>query len=85
MPSSPTKAELLILFRRNSGLIDDLRGIGSRIGRTSQAVHSDLKDLAELGVLDSKKIGASEVYALNKKRDAELQEVVAKYFRNLTK
>ena len=74
--SSDVKAQLLVLFRRNPGLIDDVEGIARRVGRKSASIEADLKELAEIGVVEERRVGSTAVFSLNGKRDAEVQREV---------
>lgn len=81
--SSTTKGDLLLLFRKNPGLIDTYEGVARRIGKKSEGVRSDALDLVEIGVLSKKKVGQSDVLYLNREKDAEIQEAVGKYLKGL--
>jgi len=75
--SSEVKADLLSLFHRNPGLIDRMDGVARRIGRTAAEIEADVRDLVDLGVLFKKKFSKSEVIYYDRKRDAEIQQVVS--------
>jgi len=77
--SSEAKAELLILFHKNPGLIDTLEGIARRVGRSGKVIESEIKDLLDVGILRLKKLGQSEVISLNYSKDKEVQGVISKY------
>lgn len=77
--SSEAKAELLILFHKNPGLIDTLEGIARRVGRSGRGIEVEIKDLLELGILRSKKLSRSEVISLNYGKDKEVQGVICRY------
>ncbi len=83
--STETKGDLLVLFHKNPGLMDTPNGVASRIGRVAKSIEEDVKDLVNLGVLATKRIGNSEVIFLNHEKDKEVQEMVADYFRGLKK
>lgn len=83
MLSSEVKAELLLLFHKNPGLIDSSEGTARRIGRTAAAVEVELKDLVALGVLGVKKIGTERVYSLDRTRDQEIKKAISNYLRDL--
>ncbi len=76
---SDGKAQLLVLFRRNPGLVDEIDGIARRIGRKKEHVESDLKDLVEAGVLKERRVGSIPVFSLDGKKDAEVQRAVGSY------
>jgi len=81
--SSDVKAQLLVLFRRNPGLIDEVDGIARRVGRKSESVVADLRDLVEVGVVEERRIGGIAVFSLNPTRDAEVQKAVGSYLMGL--
>jgi len=80
---SEVRGDLLVLFHRNPGLIDTVDGVARRIGRTTVAVISDVRELLELGVLKQKRIGASEVVYLDRAKDRELLQSVANHLKTL--
>jgi len=80
---SDGKAQLLVLFRRNPGLIDEMDGIARRIGRKKEQVESDLKALVDAGVLKEGRVGSTPVFSLDGKKDAEVQREVASYVRGI--
>lgn len=81
--SSETKGELLILFRKNPGVIDTIEGVARRIGKRANAIEADVKEFLELGLLKTRRIGSADVIFLNTEVDREIQEVVAKYLNSL--
>lgn len=74
--------DLLVLFHKNPGLIDTIDGVARRIGKTEPDVESDVKILVDLGILKRRKIGSSEVVSLDRQKDREIQETVAKHLKN---
>jgi hypothetical protein len=81
--SSSNKADLLVLFHRNPGLIDTVEGIARRMGRKGSAISSDVSELASASILQKKVVGKSEVYFLNREKDRESQKNIAEYITNL--
>jgi len=81
--ASEVKGDLLALFHKNPGLIDNLDGLARRIGRTANSVKADVEDLVSLGVLRTKNIGRSEVIFLDHARDKEVQEIIVNYLKSL--
>lgn len=81
--SSSNKADLLVLFHRNPGLIDTVEGIGRRLGKKGGAIAPDVSELASASILQKKTVGKSEVYFLNRKKDRESQKEIAEYINNL--
>ena len=62
--SSEVKADPLVLFHKNPGLIDSMDGVARRIGGRTNSIEADVKDLVDLGILRTKRIGRSEVILL---------------------
>jgi len=81
--SSSTKADLLLLFHRNPGLIDTVDGIARRIGKKGSAIATDISELETSSILRKKVVGKSEVYFLDRKRDEEAKKEVAAYINGL--
>ena len=81
--SSSNKADLLVLFHRNPGLIDTVEGIARRLGKKGSAISSDVSELASASILQKKVVGRSEVYFLNREKDRESQKDVAEYIKSL--
>jgi len=77
--SSEAKARLVLLFRRNPGLIDETEGIARRVGKKKESVEADLRDLVEAGLLKEGKIGGITVFSLNGKGDAEVRHAVGSF------
>jgi len=77
--SSDGKAKLILLFRRNPGLIDGAEGIARRVGNKKESVEADLKDLVKAGVVRERRIGSTPVFSLDQKKDAEVKRSVGSY------
>ena len=83
--SSEVRGDLLVLFHRNSGLVDTIDGVARRIGRTGFSIENDVRDLVKLGVLKMKKIGSSEVIVLDRARDRKVLEAVADHIKSVNR
>ena len=81
---SEVRGDLLVLFHRNPGLIDTVDGVARRIGRTTVAVISEVRELLVLGVLRQKRIGAAEVVFLDRAKDRELLDTVANHLKTVS-
>lgn len=81
--SSDVKGDLLVLFRKNPGVVDTVDGVARRIGRVAEMVEEDIGDLVDMGLLKKKRVGSSEVILLDQWRDSEIQRLVADYLLNL--
>jgi hypothetical protein len=82
---SEIRGDLLVLFHRNPGLIDTVDGVARRIGRTTVAVISEVRELLQLGVLKQRRIGTSEVVFLDRAKDREVLESVANHLKTIGK
>ncbi len=81
--ASEVRRDILVLFHRNPGLIDTVDGVARRVGRTTIAVISDVRELLQLGVLRQKRIGSSEVVYLDRAKDRELLKSVANHLKTV--
>ena len=81
--SSKAKGELLMLFHRNPGLVDDIDGIAMRMGRRSSSIRHDVEDLVAMGILKTIQVGSSRVICLDRKRDKEMLLSVTDHLRGL--
>jgi predicted transcriptional regulator len=81
--SSTAMADVLLLFRRNPGLIDTVDGIARRVGSKSSAVSSEVSKLENLEILKKKTVGKAQVYFLDREKDAETQKQVAEYIMSV--
>jgi predicted transcriptional regulator len=83
--SSEVKADLLVMFHKNPGIMDTMDGVARRIGRTASVVEADVEDLVKLGLLRKKRIGKLEVVLLNREVDKKIQESITEHVRRLEK
>lgn len=81
--ASEVTGDLLVLFHRNPGLIDTLDSVARRIGRTGSSIEEDVQALVNIGILRTRKIGRSEVLLLDRAKDQEVLETIAKHLKNL--
>lgn len=73
---SEVKAELLVLFHKNPGLIDTVEGIARRIGRTGKAIEKAVEDFIQMGLLQAKRYGETIAVSLNRGKDREIQDAI---------
>lgn len=81
--STGTKADLLQLFHRNPGLIDTVDGIARRVGKKPDAIRTEVSELQGESILLKKKVGNRDVYFLNRERDSQAQEEIARYIKSV--
>jgi hypothetical protein len=77
--SSDTKVELLKLFQANPSLVDSIEGVALRMGKTPEAIKSDVEELVDLGILSYRKIGTRDLFQFNRRRDHEIKDVLERY------
>ena len=80
---SEIRGDLLTLFHRNPGLIDTMEGIARRIGRTGDVIEDDVRELVSIGILKQKKIGNSHTYVLDRTRDKQILDEVARRLKSV--
>ena len=81
--TSTDRADLLMLFHRNPGLIDTVDGIARRLGKKGEAISADVSELSNASILQKKVVGKAEVYSLNREKDREAQKSIAEYINSL--
>ncbi len=81
--ANETRADLVSLFRKNPGLIDSPEGVARRIGRSQGEIQDDIAELVKVGVLKSRKLGASVVISIDRMKDKEIQDEVGAFLQNL--
>ncbi len=77
--SSEATIGIVCLFRSNPDLVESRDQIALRMGKIGDSIESDLKQLLDLGILSSKKIGNQTYYAFKKQRDKRIQDIIKKY------
>lgn len=70
---------MVVLFRKNPGIIDTVEGVARRLGVAADAIQGDASDLVTVGFLKMKRFGENDVIYLDEKRDREIQESATKY------
>ncbi|MGQ9515611.1 MAG: RAD55 family ATPase [Thermoproteota archaeon] len=70
---SEVKAEILILFHSDPGLVASLDDLAQRIGRPSKEIKEEIDEFVRIGLLNE-----NPVYSLNKERDRQIQETISR-------
>ena len=79
---SGATADIVLLFRNKPYLVLTQQSIAVKIGMKTEPIGSDLRELVNLGLLKSRKIGAQTWFSLNKKRDKQIQAQIREYIRS---
>ncbi len=80
--SSETRVRIVLLFRDNPGLLDTDENVAIRVGKKAKSIEADLKELTEIGILNTRKVGTYSVVSFNKRNDQVVQKAIEDYFRN---
>ncbi len=70
--SSGLKADIVVLFRKNPGIIDTKESIARRLGAAPSEVDNEIADLVNLGFLRAKRLGKFQVVYLDEQKDKTL-------------
>ncbi len=81
--ATESRADLIVLFRRNPGLIDTIDGIARRIGLRPKSIEEDLAELVKIGVLYNRKMGTFQIFGYDISKDQDVQNSVGEFIRNL--
>ena len=79
---SDVKLEILALFHESPGLVDRIDGVSRRIGRSAGEIEADVKDLIDIGILQTETSQNSKVIYYDQKNDAEIQKQISYRLRN---
>jgi predicted transcriptional regulator len=74
--SSGLKGDLVVLFRKNPGIMDTREGVARRLGATTSSVTKEISELVQMGFLKERKFGKYEVVYLDVAKDKIIQESV---------
>lgn len=77
---SETKAELLLLFRKNPKTICTLTSLAESIGKNPEEIQGDVAAFIKLGLLEEHAIEGKRILTFNQKKDVELQQVIASFY-----
>src|SRR5690242_13847970 len=72
--SSGLRGDIVVLFRKNPGIIDTLEGVARRLGVSMEAIEEDTSQLVKIGFLKMRRFGPHDALLLDEKRDREIQE-----------
>ena len=74
--SSGLKGDLVVMFRKNPGLMDTREGVARRLGATTSSIAKEISDLVQMGFLKERKFGKHVVIYLDVAKDRIIQESV---------
>lgn len=75
--ATPSKVRLAVFFRHNPGLVDTLEGIAARLAVSPRELAQEIGDHLDLGVVRQRSFGTTTVYAFDRQRAAEIEEMIA--------
>jgi predicted transcriptional regulator len=79
--ASDVKLSILELFHTNPELADSLDGVALRIDRSPSEIEKDVNDFLDIGLLERKTVGNSEVICFDAKRDMAIQEIISNHVK----
>ena len=78
---SELKAQVVIFFNNNPGVIETVEGLAKRLGMNADALRDAVADHVRLGLLKERKLGDKTVLVFNKDRRGQLQDLVMETLR----
>lgn len=79
--SSERKAQIVVFFHRNPGVVETVEGLARRLGIHPDALRDDLKDHIDLGVLRERKVGDKTVILYDKSRRGSIEKLIQEYLQ----
>ena len=73
---SEMKVHILVFYHNNPGVIETAEGLARRLGTDVESLRNDLADQVEMGILRERKAGDKTVLVYDRKREAELTDVI---------
>ncbi|MES2155066.1 MAG: hypothetical protein V4510_08020 [bacterium] len=73
---SELKAQVVIFYNNNPGVIETAEGLARRLGTNVEALRDAVADHVRLGLLQARTMGDKTVLLFNRERRGEIQELV---------
>ncbi len=77
--SSGLRGDLVVLFRKNPGIVDTIDGVARRLGVMPETIQGDVTELLGVGFLKTKHFGDKDVIYLDEEKDRQIQESATQY------
>jgi hypothetical protein len=77
MLESDAKADLLVLFNNHPSSREEQIRLAKRIGRRSEEIDGDLKDLTDLSFLSERFVSNREVVCYDEKRASNIRRIIS--------
>ena len=79
--ASDLKAQILVFFHNNPGVVETVEGLARRMGTSAEAMRTDVADHVSLGVLRSRVVGGKTVLLYNRAREDEIRRFIEEKIR----
>lgn len=73
---SELKAQVVIFYNNNPGVIETVEGLARRLGMSPVALRDAVADHVRLGLLSERKMGDKTVLIFNRDRRGQIQELI---------
>jgi hypothetical protein len=77
--SSGIKGDLVVLFRKNPGIMDTREGVARRLGTTASSIENEISELVQMGFLKERQLGTQKIIYLDVAKDKVIQESTLDY------
>ncbi|MEA3189662.1 MAG: hypothetical protein QOD77_244 [Thermoplasmata archaeon] len=74
---SELKAQIIVFYQNNPGVIDTIEGLASRLGTNVEQLRTNIADHLQLGFLHERKVGSQVVLVYDRKKQQGIQEFIA--------
>ena len=77
--SSGIKGDVVVLFRKNPGIMDTREGVARRLGATASSIEKEISELVQMGFVKERTLGKQKVIYLDVTKDKVIQESAFDY------
>ena len=74
---SELKAQIIVFYHNNPGVIETMEGLAQRLGITVEALQEEIADHLELGLLKKRKAGNKTILVYDAARDDDIQSFIS--------
>ena len=78
---SELKAQIVVFFNENPGVVETLEGLARRLGTNVEALRTNIADHIELGLLKERQVGGKTVLMFDRNRRQEISDEIARLTR----
>ncbi len=78
---SDLKAQIILFFHNNPGVIETMEGLARRLGTTVESLRQDIAAHIELGLLKERKLGQKTVLVYDRNRRSDIENFITDHLR----